>query len=94
MHASDQGYVVRVLRRIGERVAVRLGHGVAFDFCCGRMPRAFARWVVVVAVEFAIGQRRGGEEDAWVGDEELRDHGALGKDAAGGREEDHVDQAC
>ena len=53
-----------------------------------------ARCVVVVAVEVAVGQGRGGEEGLWAGDEELRDHGARGQDAAGGCEEDDVDKAC
>ena len=52
------------------------------------------RVVVVVAVGFDVGQRRGGEDGAWAGDEELGNHGARRQDTAGGREEDDVDKAC
>ena len=86
--------LVRVLLGIGEQVA-RLGDCSAAlpIWWCGRIPWVYAPCVVVVVVEFLIYRSLGGD-DTWIGDEELRDHGARGQDAAGGDEEDDVDKAC
>ena len=89
----EHGLVDRGQHGIGELVERLDGDGAALLLCCLKIPRLFARCVVVVAVEVAPGQGRGGDESLWAGNEELREDGARGQDAAGGREEDDVDEA-